>query len=138
MSLTKKLNLENKLEFLGYIKPETLKQLTAQADIGINLLENKGLSYYYSLSNKFFDYIQQDIPQVCIDFPEYKKINEQYEVALLIKNCSVHEIKATIERLITDKNLYSQLKKNCEVCRQILNWNEEEKKLISLYNDLLQ
>lgn len=137
-TLVKKLHLESKVEFLGYVKPDELKRITAQATIGINLLENKGLSYYYSLSNKFFDYIQAGIPQVCIDFPEYKRINDEYKVAILAKECSVSEIKAAIERLITDTGLYTQLQKNCEVCSRILNWNEEEKKLIALYDELLR
>lgn len=135
--LVKKLNLEGKVQFLGFIKPEDLKKLTSEATIGINLLENKCLSYYYSLSNKFFDYIHARVPQVCIGFPEYKKINDEYEVALLVKDCSVREIKTAVERLLTDKQLYMRLQKNCEVCSENLNWQNEEKKLLALYNELL-
>jgi glycosyltransferase involved in cell wall biosynthesis len=137
-ALARRLNVEDKVDFLGYVKPDELKRITAEAGIGINLLENKGLSYYYSLSNKFFDYIQAGAPQVCIGFPEYNRINNEYNVALLAKDCSVKEIKTSIERLITDPDLYAALQKNCEVCSRALNWNEEEKKLITLYNDLLR
>lgn len=50
---------------------------------GINLLTDEGLSYRYSLANKFFDYVHAGIPQICIAFPEYKKLNVEHEVALL-------------------------------------------------------
>lgn len=136
--LTSKLHLQTKVEFLGYVKPEPLKQLTATAYIGINILENKGLNYYHSLANKFFDYLQAGVPQVCIDFPEYKKINDENQVALLIKNTSVHEIKAAVQRLLTDNSLYSQLQSNCIQSAMKFNWQEEEKKLLSLYHDLLR
>ena len=136
-SLTKKLNLENKVEFLGFVKPSELRELTARGTIGINLLENKGLSYYYSLSNKFFDYIHAGVPQVCILFPEYKKINDEYEVALLVESCDVDEIKKAIMRLLNDDDLYKRLQKNCEVCSHNLNWQSEEKKLVALYDELL-
>ena len=129
--------LENRVEFLGYVEPKKLKEVTAGASIGINLLENTGLSYYYSLSNKFFDYIHAGIPQVCIGFPEYKMINDKYEVALLTKDCETNEIKAAIMRLLTDKNLYAELQKKCEVCSRVLNWQAEEKKLLGLYGQLL-
>jgi len=132
----KQLKLEDKVEFLGYIKPEHLKQITAQAYIGINLLENKGLSYYYSLSNKFFDYIHASVPQVCIGFPEYKTLNDTYNVAVLTQSCAVNEIKQAVERLLTDNDLYLSLQKNCEVCSRKLNWQVEEKKLIRLYGQL--
>jgi glycosyltransferase involved in cell wall biosynthesis len=137
-ALAKRMNVEGKVEFLGLVKPENLKKIAAEANIGINLLENKGMSYYYSLSNKFFDYIHAGIPQVCIAFPEYQRINDKYHVALLAKDCSVKEIQTAIERLNSDADLYSELQKNCEVCSSTLNWNEEEKKLIALYDELLR
>ncbi len=137
-SLTKKLNLEHKVEFLGFVKPDKLKELTAKATIGINLLEHKGLSYYYSLSNKFFDYIHAGVPQVCIAFPEYKKINDEYEVALLVESCDVDEIKKAITPLLSNDDLFKRLQKKCEVCSHDLNWQNEEKKLVALYDELLR
>jgi len=134
--LVKRLGLKSKVEFLGYVKPEQLKAITLKATIGVNLLENKGLSYYYSLSNKFFDYIHAGVPQVCVAFPEYRHVNSRYEVAVLVENLEGGEIKAAIERLLTDKVLYSHLQKNCEVCSKVLNWQEEEKKLLALYGHL--
>lgn len=135
--LVKGLQLEEKVEFLGHVKPNDLKKITSGATVGINLLENKGLSYYYSLSNKFFDYIQAGVPQVCIDFPEYRRLNNKYQVAVLVKDCSVDEIKTAIERLVNNRDIYIELQKKCEVCARILNWDQEEKKLIALYDELL-
>lgn len=137
-SLTKKLSLESKVEFLGFVNPAELKELTAKASIGINLLENKGLSYCYSLSNKFFDYIHAGVPQVCIAFPEYKKVNDEYEVALLVETCAIDEIKGAIQRLLNDEDLYQRLQKKCEVCARDLNWQNEEKKLVTLYDELFR
>lgn len=137
-TIVKRLKLEDKVEFLGYVKPGALRAITADAFIGINLLENKGLSYYYSLSNKFFDYIHAGVPQVCIGFPEYSALNEKYNVALLTQNCNVQEIKAAIERLLTNSDLYGTLQKKCEVCSRELNWQAEEKKLGALYEQLFR
>ncbi len=131
-------NLNHKIHFLGNVNPKDLKAITASATIGVNLLQNTGLSYYYSLSNKFFDYIHALIPQVCIDFPEYNYINNKYEVAVLCESCDPLKISHAIERLLCDYKLYLQLKNNCEVCRLELNWEQEEKKVIELYNELLR
>jgi glycosyltransferase involved in cell wall biosynthesis len=131
------LYLDSKVEFLGFVQPEKLKAVTANASIGINILEPAGKSYYYSLANKFFDYVQAGIPQICIDFPEYRHINQQYEVAILVKNTSVSEIKNAVGRLLNDKSLYSQLQGNCAACAAALNWQNEEQKLLALYHELL-
>lgn len=133
---TKASRLESRIHFLGFRKPAELKQITAQAYIGLNLLEAKGLSYYYSLANKFSDYIHAGIPQICINFPEYRRINDQYNIALLIENLEQDTIKTAILRLIKDKKKYNEFKENCLVCRQDLNWQNEGKKLISLYERL--
>lgn len=132
----KKAGLEHKVVFKGYIKPAALKELTAQAYIGINLLENKGLSYYYSLANKYLDYIQAAVPQVSIDFPEYRRINDTYHIALLVENVEKNTIKTAIERLIKDKEFYTELKENCLVCRVELTWEKEAEKLIAVYERL--
>ena len=70
--------LENKIIFKGKIAPAELKKITAQAYMGITIFENKGLSNYYSLANRFFDYIHAGIPQICVDYPVYREINEQF------------------------------------------------------------
>ncbi len=136
--LVKNYGVEDKVDFLGLITPAKLRVLTAGASIGMNILENNGLSYYYSLANKFFDYIHAGVPQICIDFPEYRRLNNKYEVALLVKDCSVHEIKTAIERLLNDHEYYRLLQKKCEVCSQQLNWQQEEKKLLNFYHELLR
>ena len=132
----KTLHLESKVKFLGYKKPEELKRITAEAYIGLNLLEMAGFSYYYSLANKFSDYIQAGLPQVCINFPEYKRINDQYQVALLVENLEKNTIKEAIKRLMEDKELYDKVRENCFVCSRELNWQNEEKKLIAIYEQL--
>ncbi len=136
--LVKQANLQGKIEFLGYIEPNELRTITDGALVGINALEETGLSYYHSLSNKFFDYIHAGVPQVCNDFPEYRKINNHYQVAVLIKDCSPAEIKGAILRLANDKDLYTRLKINCDVCSGQLNWQNEEKKLLGLYGHLFR
>lgn len=137
-SMAKTLSVENKVAFLGYQPPDTLRTITRKAAIGINLLEQAGKSYYHSLANKFFDYVQAQVPQICIDFPEYRKINEQYQVAVLVKSTSPNEIKNALERLLNDNSLYSQLQNNCRACAAELNWENEEKKLLLLYEQLFR
>lgn len=132
----KKLKLDKKVKLLGKQTPEQLKIITQNAYIGINLLENRGLSYYYSLSNKTFDYIQAGIPQVVIGFPEYIDLNKKYNFGVVVKELSVEKIEIAIKNLIKDKTLHAQLHQNCLVAAKELCWEKEEQKLIQIYKSI--
>jgi glycosyltransferase involved in cell wall biosynthesis len=130
------ISLKNKIIFLGFVPPAELKKLTAQATIGVNLLENRSLSYYYSLANKTFDYMQAAVPSLQMDFPEYRNINAEYEIALLLPTLSPDAIAAALQKLLTDTTYYNQLKSNCLAARPIFCWENEEIKLIEWYKKL--
>ncbi len=125
--------LADKVKFLGPLSPEALRAYTLKAKVGVNLLEKKGLSYYYSLSNKFFDYIMALTPQLCIDFPEYRNINNEYKVALLIENLEVLKIVEGINALLRNNELYLNLQGACQKARNHYNWQEECNKLLTIY-----
>ena len=129
-------NLQAKVLLKGKRLPEYLDDITRRAHIGLNLVENNGLNQYYSLANKFFDYIHTGIPQLTMNYPEYKRINDVFEVAILIDDLKEDTIAEALNKLLTDEVLYQRLKQNCLKAREVLNWQEEEKKLISFYNRL--
>jgi len=132
------LELTDQVIFKGYLQPHQLKDITPLARIGLNLLENKGLSYYYSLANKAFDYIQAKIPAIHMSFPEYEKLNAQFETAILLENLEPKLIAKSITELLKNKDLYKKLEANCEAAAKIYIWEEEEKKLLSFYKKVFQ
>lgn len=134
-ALTKTLNLTDKIEFKGFIQPTELKEITANAYLGYLLLEKESLSYYYSLANKFYDYIHAEIPQITSNFPEYQVLNNEFNIAKLI-NLDTDEIVATTNALIQNKEQYQQLKDNTKKAKNTLNWEQEEKKLLSFYQNI--
>jgi len=129
-------NLRDKVIFFGMLEPAELRRKTEQSYIAINPFERTGLNQYLSLSNKFFDYIHAGIPQITMNYPEYQKINERYKVAELINDLEVSTISGAINKLLDNKGLYLQLKQNCLSAREELNWQKEQVKLISFYQEL--
>lgn len=130
------LNLGEKVKFLGFVKPDELKSITQKADIGINLLQNKGLNYYYSLANKFFDYVMAEKPSICMNFPEYRLHCQEFETAVLIPDLNRDAIIKAIESLSEDDDYYQKIRGNCQKAKLVWNWENEEIKLISMYRDL--
>jgi glycosyltransferase involved in cell wall biosynthesis len=132
-AMAKDLGVSDRVRFLGYVKPAALKDYTQQAWAGLNLLENRGLSYYYSLANKFFDNVQAVKPVLTMDFPEYRALNAEYEVAILLTDLKVETLVQQIRYLATDPNLYNKLKTNCLQARKHWIWENDEKILLGVW-----
>ncbi|MCW3087981.1 MAG: glycosyltransferase family 4 protein, partial [Sediminibacterium sp.] len=128
--------LENKIEMRGDIRPDELRLFTPLAYIGITLFEATGLNSYHSLANRFFDYIMAGIPQLCVNYPEYAALNEQFGVAYLVDETDAGSIAGALNRLLEDEVLHRQLRLNCLAAREILNWEKEEQRLIDFYKAL--
>lgn len=131
--LARDLGLEKQVRFLGYIRPEELPALTRQATIGFNILENKGLSYYYSLANKAFDYIQAGLPSVHMDFPEYRKLQDQYGVFHLIPDLKPETLQSAIRKLLDDQAYADLIRQNCRKAAEELVWEREEAVLVGIF-----
>ncbi|MGK0364392.1 MAG: glycosyltransferase involved in cell wall biosynthesis [Saprospiraceae bacterium] len=134
--LVKEKDLENKVTFLGFVLPKDLPTVTARADVGLNLLENKGLSYYYSLANKAFDYIQGRKPSINMAFPEYQRINEEYGTFCLINDLKTDTIATALKRLLTDEKYYLSLVEKCDVAADVFIWEREEEVLLNVYKSV--
>jgi glycosyltransferase involved in cell wall biosynthesis len=136
VALVKQHQLESKIEFKGYIKPDELLALTPTAYIGLTLFESEGMNQYHSLANRFFDYPMAGIPQICVNYPEYAAINQQYAVAYMINDTSAETIAGALNNLLSDAVLYQDLRLNCLQARNVLNWESEKQYLLDFYSAL--
>lgn len=128
--------VDDRISWLGFIPPEELPDITRQAHLGLNLLTAESPSYYYSLANKTFDYIQVGLPAVHMAFPEYERIQAKYGGLLLLEELSVSAFVELVDKLHVDTPTYEGLRKQCLVAAEVLNWEREEEKLIRIYKAL--
>lgn len=135
-ALVEKHGLGQKVIFKGMINPNELKFITAGAILGFTLFEPDAKSNYYSLANRFFDYLHAGIPQICSNFPVYREINEQYQVACLVDDLSPQNLAKEINRLLNDEALRTEMHVSCLKAAQVFNWQEEEKNLIHFYKQI--
>ena len=78
------LGLDDRIVFLGRLPLEQLRSVTLQADLGLSLLQDKGLNYYYSLPNRIADFAQAGVPVLATDFPEIRRVVEHYGIGRLL------------------------------------------------------
>jgi glycosyltransferase involved in cell wall biosynthesis len=136
VALAKEHGLEDKVIFKGYIPPAQLSEYTIQAYVGITLFEDTSLSNRLSLANRFFDYMHYGVPQLCRNYPEYEKVNEQYEIATLVDDISPASIAKALNKLLSDEGYYQRLQQNCLLAREQYCWQEQAKTLLAVYESL--
>jgi glycosyltransferase involved in cell wall biosynthesis len=127
------LNLNNKVIFTGRVPFDELPAYTACADIGINLLENNGLSYYYSLPNRIFDYMRMHVPVLASDFPEIRQIVAHYGIGTLVSRYEPQFLAETIKQMLArEKNEAGFAAANTE-----LSWENESEILLQVIRKAL-
>ncbi len=131
-------NVSEKVILLGSVTPNLLKTITPQAYAGITIFESTGLNQYYSLANRFFDYFNGGVPQLCVNYPEYASINADYDIALLIPDIKSETIAYGLNNLLTHHVLYERLKKNCDKAAKDLCWENEQNILLAFWANVFQ
>jgi len=129
---------KERIHFLGWLSPDVLKIKTSEAYLGINLLEASSQNYYYSLANKFFDYIHAEIPAVHMAFPEYLHYLNIYSVGIAIESLDPKCIAKEINTIIDTEELWFEMHNQCKIAKKTLNWEIEEQKLLELTDSLIQ
>lgn len=130
----KSLALQDKVLFYNKLRPNVLKLLSPQADIGISLEEDMGLNYRYALPNKLFDYIHAKIPVVVSDLPEMKQLVEEYQVGEVLINRTPVELANVVANLL-DKGK-AHYKEPLDHAARELNWESESRLLTQLFRTI--
>ena len=133
-ALIKTHQVEDKVKLVGYVKPSLLPHYTSYAKIGILLLDPDNKNNVFSMANRLFDYMHHGVPQLSMDYPEYRMVNEDFEIATLLPGALTPEIIAAgVERLLNDQEYYNRLQQNSLRAREKYCWQAEAEKLKAFY-----
>jgi len=127
-------HLEN-VKIMDAVPLSVLLDYTASADIGISPFQNVSPSTYYSLPNKIGEYIMAGIPFACSNFPEMRKLAVNDDLGVVFDPEDPNDIARAIRELLK-LEIYARKKKNILEARRKYNWENEEKKLLAVYEKL--
>jgi len=121
-----------KIHLHAPVKHDQVVPLTRNADVGLCFIEDVSLSDYLCLPNKLFEYAFSRLPILASDFPDMKKVINDYGLGVCSKN-DVESIKSAVQGL-------EQSSPNaCEMNDlSVLSWEQQERRLLSLYESLLK
>jgi glycosyltransferase involved in cell wall biosynthesis len=126
------LKYKNKVFFLGQKTYTELRDYTLSADLGVCLLRKQGLSYYYSLPNRIFDFMQAHVPILATNFPEISRVLLHTHTGLTINKEDPRYI-AQIIKLILKQGINHN---DFEIATKEYTWEKEEIKLQAIYEGI--
>ena len=119
--------------------PDEVARYVTSADLGVIPTQDVDLSYHYGAGNKLFHYIMAGIPAAVSDQPEKQRIVETYGVGAVFDQSDPQDIARVINSLLNDRERYERMCRNARrAAREELNWGHEARKLLALYERLLE
>lgn len=116
------------------VPPEVVLDYTASADVGLSLIENSCLSYYYCLPNKVFEYAMAGLPVIVSGLYEMRRIVEAYGIGAVIASDDEAGFRAAVEEI--DAIGAETLQYNLERFAETFNWEAQEQVLLGIYKAL--
>ncbi|MGK0149729.1 glycosyltransferase family 4 protein [Pseudomonas putida] len=137
MRLSEELELQERVRFIPTVALAELPSYTASADIGVQPIENTCLNHYTTDSNKLFEYLNAGLPVVATDFPEIRRIVRSHDVGLLVPANDATALAKALSKLVSDASLRNVYSQNARITSSTLNWEEQESRLVDLYQQVL-
>ncbi len=122
--------------FHSAIQPEEIVNTIAGADYGLLSTWNKRyLSYWYGLENKLFHYVMAELPILASAQPEHREIIEKYNIGVCV---NADDPDAYYNGFLELEKNMATYKNNVINSKTLLNWGNEQHKLLRLYSDLTE
>ena len=118
------------IHFQPAVPPDQVLSYTASADVGLCLIENTCLSYYYSLPNKLFEYLLSGLPVLVNDMPEQRKIVERFGCGWIVP-ATLDEQKALFKSIGAQD--IAERKESVALAAESFDWAQEAVQLQDVY-----
>lgn len=132
-NLTKELNLEDKVLFLGWKPHNKVLEMLLKSDIAvIPHLRNEHTDN--TSPNKIFHYMLAKKPIISSNCKYLENLINETKAGLIYSDKNHNEFAMKLNQLIADKNLRNILGENgCKAAKEKYNWENTSKGLILLY-----
>jgi glycosyltransferase involved in cell wall biosynthesis len=131
--LSEQLGLGTRVHFRAPVPLADLLSYSAQADVGVTLLEDTCLNHRLALPNKAFEYIAAGIPVVASELPELRGLIDEYGVGWTADPADPASIAAVLRSAFESRD-DGALRDRLARAADRLSWRHEKSRLVGLYS----
>lgn len=125
-----------RVDSLGHLDRKGVRDLLGECVGGVvTFLPSP--NHIYAQPNKMFEYMSAGVPVIGSHFPLWREIIEGNQCGICVDPLNPGEIAGAIDYLVTHPAEAEQMGRNGQrAVLECYNWNNEERKLLDLYNSL--
>lgn len=127
----------NKYKNIHYhpaVSPDEVYKYVQSCDVGLCIIENIFLSYYYTLPNKMLECLNVGVPVIVSNFPDMRKSIDEYDCGWTTE-VNMKSIDNLISEINTEQ--IKEKKKRAIEWAKHNTWESQEKIMFEVYNKLL-
>jgi glycosyltransferase involved in cell wall biosynthesis len=124
--------MDRRVTLLPSVPLEDLLAHTAEADVGVTLLQDTCLNHRLALPNKLFEYIAAGVPVVAAALPETRRLVETYGVGWCAPPADPVAVAQALKAAL-DGRSDPGLRKRLARAAEELCWEREQLRLLALY-----
>ena len=125
-------NVENLVDFIGWVKESEICKYLSVSKIGLSPL-HKNIHHDTTYANKVFQYISFNCPVISSNVTAQSELVKKYNIGCIFKDRSEEDFANKVIDLNKNSDLYNKLKLNCKKAIDKLNNSIISKQLISIY-----
>ncbi len=127
--------LQARVSTLPSVPLSRLLANTAEADVGVTLLQDTCENHRLALPNKLFEYIAAGVPVIASALPEMQKLVGAYGIGWCVAPDDPAQVAAAIEHALASR-ADPELRQRLRRASEALSWELEQRVLIELYEEL--
>jgi glycosyltransferase involved in cell wall biosynthesis len=133
--VTSECGTDDRVHILSPVPPEALLSHTAQADVGVSLLEDSCENHRLALPNKLFEYVAAGLPVVAADLPETARLVRGHGIGWCADPADPASV-ATALSAALDRQDDEGLRERLRQAASELSWEREKQRLLQVYEEL--
>jgi glycosyltransferase involved in cell wall biosynthesis len=121
-----------RVHFVPSVPLERLLEHTADADVGVSLLQDTCENHRLALPNKVFEYVAAGVPIVVSDLPELAALVRDWEIGWKVNSASAPSVAAGLRAALEARG-EAALQRRLRLAAAELTWSEESRRLLDAY-----
>jgi glycosyltransferase involved in cell wall biosynthesis len=117
--------------FYPAVSPAVVLEYTASADMGISMIENTCLSYYYCMPNKLFEYAMAGLPVLVSNMKDMSELVKDNAMGEVIKELTPNAINRAIDTLLASDMQMMRHNAYRTACSHA--WEKQEENMFKAY-----